>query len=197
MIVTDISRPLIDYQILSQAINFYSVIGYKQVEVPWSVVHWIDDITRPKNKHEFRIKGTNYNLCGSGEQGFINNISLYECEEKLFTVTPCFRDEKIDILHQSSFLKLELGIKSLNEKSAKYNVQKMISDASYFFESQKCTPIVSELENGSFDIFSPDKLSNLIELGSYGYRKIYNDMFWCYGTGLALPRFSIYRGLIE
>lgn len=64
-------------------------------------------------------------------------------------------------------------------------VQEVIDEALSFFSSYLQVKVIeTEVE---FDIVDAECG---LELGSYGVRQI-GDFLWTYGTGIALPRFSV------
>lgn len=122
-------------------------------------------------------------------------------------ITPCFRNEsKLDDLHQSYFMKLELI--SWVPEDGKFVEQeialhRMISTVQKFFDQEGLeTEVIrnEELANGdplcveknAFDIVS---LHGTVEVGSYGIRQHPEVGRWIYGTGLAEPRFSYALGV--
>jgi aspartyl/asparaginyl-tRNA synthetase len=171
----------IDYKILSNGVEYYKELGYKEVEVPWIVDFKSYDATDPRLfRQYFTLDGY---LVASGEQGFINLMEDENFKGKAFCVTPCFRDEDVlDETHQKYFMKLEL----IDTNVSLENLNTMKSDALNFFKKFTEAQVVKTEDRGehTFDII--DKRTG-IELGSYGIRKIRN-ISWIYGTGVALPR---------
>lgn len=177
---------LIDYALLGKAQTYYQHLGYSELAVPWIISHEAQNATRPPDRREF------YTLDGylnsSGEQSFLELLLSGVRLTKHSCITSCFRDEIPDRLHQRAFVKLEL----INTDVSEANLQIMIHDAKTFFDqlSPKSSPvqvILTDLVTRSFDIIDG---THGIELGSYGIRT-YKSYRWIYGTGLALPRFSI------
>lgn len=171
------SRPVIDYSLLAEAKAFYLARGFAYVEVPWIVSIEADDVTRPANRDPVWVGEDR--LVASGEQSFVQmmlaglsmNTSLYQ------TITPCFRRDPVDTLHQPNFMKLELlgPPDRLNH----------IKDCALWFFLRYTDAETVETEEG-YDIVGPTG----IELGSYGVRE-YDKFKWAYGTGCAEPRLSI------
>lgn len=148
---------LIDWQLLSQANSFYKNYGFIQVETPFAIPNYYHSFTKPHNNQSFVLdkdmfSNEPHELVGSAEQGFIYLLlNDLISNNKLQSITPCFRFDDYDQFHQPWFLKLEL-----------FHLSENIDDL--------------EINN--------------IEIGSYGFRHI-NNLTFIYGTGLALPRFSL------
>jgi len=177
--------PPIDYVLLGQALRLYKACGYEYVEVPWAVPDGFVSATLPVPvrtfMHEVRYGETVFSrtLIGSAEQGF---LALDLPPGRYVGCTPCFRCEDVyNDLYQHWFMKIELYD---NRPGA--NGSEMLGDAYIVMKSltdQKVYPI--DTEEG-FDL-----CVNGIEVGSYGYRTADGFAPWAYGTGLALPRFSV------
>lgn len=186
---------LIDYSILGEAQKFYISKGYDVVEVPWIVSHEVNNIAAPQGHQRYLLDSqSSEELVASGEQGFLQLIMQgHLIPGKYQTVTPCFRDDEVDYLHQQQFMKLELIHYDLYD-FAEYHgessgcLSKMIEDAEEFFNS------VGLAVNRHRITLAPllpqiDLEYKGQELGSYGIRK-YKGISWIYGTGVAEPRFS-------
>jgi hypothetical protein len=160
----------IDWSLIADAIFYYEALGYEYCEVPWLVPDNIARMTYDAESLQCQA-GT---LIGSAEQGF---LALPSREGKMVSCSPCFRKEPvIDRLHQSWFMKVEL----YQEGS---HVEELVRDAFNFFQKWvDCT--LYETPEGI------DIVASGIEIGSYGEHHEGNR-HWTYGTGLALPRFSI------
>jgi hypothetical protein len=180
---------MIDYKLLSDAIDYYTKIGYKYIEVPWAVNPEVLAITAPPSVVPYYVDtGV---LVASGEQGFLQLIINRELMPGRYcTLTPCFRKEKeYSELTKHYFMKVELiDIPLRIDKYSESRFWTMLWDAKMFFDYNlkvvdRSThyELVSETQ---FDIMLGE-----IELGSYGYRE-FEDISWYYGTGLAEPRFS-------
>ncbi len=167
-------RPRIDWKLLSEAVMFYECFQYTSVEVPWRVDPAIIRVTHgdPINESDGLA------LIGSAEQGFIA-IRDKLTPGKYMSVSPCFRTDVVDDLHQSDFMKIELY---RTDECSDEALVGMIDDAFMMMERDIDCQIVETHEG--FDI-----MAHAIELGSYGRRQ-HGDHVWLYGTGLALPRFS-------
>jgi elongation factor P--beta-lysine ligase len=180
----------IDWALLSDAQQYYENNGYIYQETPYIVPLEVNEITKPHDEPSFILQNGIFSntlgeLVGSAEQGFIYlllNNSLYH--NKLSSITPCFRSDKYDDLHQPWFMKLELFHLS-NDVS---DLMEMIDTAHFFFSKYKSkNDFLQTIKTGDYMY---DILLNDIEIGSYGLREVGNFNFF-YGTGLALPRFSI------
>ncbi len=175
-------RPKIDYKLVSNAIDHYTNLGFKYLEVPWIVPREYCEITY-EGKLPFTTEyGT---LVGSAEQSLL----MLGIEGKLLIdqnyvcATPCFRDDKIDDTHQKSFFKVELF--SLGRDRKDY----------FLYAADKFFMMLGlETKEIMIDKDQIDLCCKNIELGSYGNRQ-YNDLSWSYGTGLAEPRTSFVLNL--
>lgn len=61
---------MINYELISDSINFYESKNFLRIETPWTVSEYIDSLTKPKNKIPLQLKHNNKCLVGSGEQSF-------------------------------------------------------------------------------------------------------------------------------
>lgn len=199
---------MIDYKLLGEAQSYYSKFGYNYIEVPWMVSANCDNITKPDDIQEMKIEYNGKHIIASGEQGFLYlRMKGYINNGRYQTITPCFRNEAQDNIHQKMFMKCELiefvpaGM-DLGELKAKMN--DIAKDAYAFFEIHAKDP--NELNYTAYNE-SPQcrTLRNLckldieyrgFEIGSYGIRE-YNDIAWIYGTGIAEPRFSKINSIRE
>jgi hypothetical protein len=187
---------LIDYRKIADAVDFYKYMGFNYIEVPWIVGEAANGITRPKNKKPFMVhRGLVTNglegqlegqLVGSGEQSMLQMVLHKQLEPgKYVCVTPCFRDEKLDELHSTWFVKAEIiDTKNITQGS----LDLMVWMARKFFSGY--VGVKSVPEGNGYDI-----LTNCtdIELGSYGINstEIRGKKFeWVYGTAVAEPRLS-------
>lgn len=185
---------MIDYEMIGDAIHFYSAIGFSRLESPWLVTKEIADITAPPGSSTYIVqKDTETKqkvFVASGEQSllYLINKGFLAEEGKVQTVTPCMRNDAFDETHTKYFMKLELMNYSIdNDLSSSSNVDRMIESALTYFKChvpRSDLKVVENAEQGSYDIMLDE-----IEIGSYGYRTC---LFcnWIYGTGLAEPRFS-------
>lgn len=173
---------MIDYKLINDSIEYYENIGFKRIETPWLVTEAVDSITRPKDVEPFIVQAKKKNLIASGEQAFLYlYLKGYLPKGTFQTVTPCFRNDSFDFTHTKYFIKNEL-IKT--DKVDKYSLEKIVSDAEYFFNS--VLPIKTHVlkTDYGFDIMLDD-----FELGSYGIREC-DFLTWIYGTACAEPRTS-------
>jgi len=179
---------MIDYEIISDSIKFYSDKGFTRIESPWTVSKAVSGITKPKDKDfDFYLPSKNKVLVASGEQSFLYlYLKGFLPKGRFSTITPCFREESFDFLHTKYFIKNELIITdTVNEKE----LSKVIEDCLYFFSLYlpKNKLLYEKTEIG-WDINYNYKGEH-IELGSYGIRSCeYLD--WIYATGVAEPRLS-------
>ena len=181
---------MINYSLLGKSTLHYEELGYKRVEVPWTVTKEISDITRPEGAKDFQlVHDNNKVLVASAEQSFLYQYAKGFLPKGRFqAITPCFRFENIDGTHSKTFMKNEL----INtEHVDDVHLQEMILDAKTFFDHfinihEPRTQIV-QTGDQSFDITFKG-----IELGSYGIRSC-SFLTWIYGTGVAEPRFTTAR----
>lgn len=186
--------PKIDYRLLGAALGEYEARGYRYVEVPWivpksdiratlpspipfieAVLHQDDD--DDMSHTAYRSLG---GLVGSAEQGF---LSMDLPNGEYCGITPCFRYEPVtNLFYQTGFMKLELFINH--------------SDGDFLRVATDAMEVMSILADGLSEIklVKTEEGVDLelagIEIGSYGTRS-FDGFQWTYGTGLALPRFSI------
>lgn len=180
---------LIDWSLLAKASQFYLNAGFTQKETPYALPEKYHEYTKPHKNRSFILEqdlfqNNPHELVGSAEQGFIYLLlnNLITENSRLFSVTPCFRFDTYDTLHQPWFMKLELFHYSCKIE----DLINMLNLVKSFLESitEQTVNIVSTGEN------SYDLEINHIEVASFGFRTVENLTF-IYGTGLALPRFSI------
>lgn len=198
---------MIDYTLFGKAIEFYESMGFKLIEVPWCVSKEVMEITAPPEVdiEKSYCPITEKYLVASAEQSFLQMMIDDQLEKGSYmAVTPCFRDDHEDSLHQKYFMKLELIITQPDDHLDMLSV--MANKASFFFDKlvwQKQTTTqphkqlidccTIKLTKDERSVISYDITFSDIELGSYGYRRYQrsNDEFrWIYGTGLAEPRLS-------
>lgn len=171
--------PVINYEIIASALEFYQEQGFKYIDVPWAVDQKYLDATRPPQAEVYTIPDGC--LVGSGEQGYIamdgENIlppGRYVC------ATPCWRDDiRGDGLHFGRFFKVEL-IDCIPRTDTWDSV---LEPALEFLGSY--LPVQLDYTKDGVDIVTQDG----VELGSYGFRK-FGKFQWWYGTGVAEPRLS-------
>lgn len=172
----------VNWKRISEAINFYTNLGFKYTEVPWLVPEEPYYVTKPPGAEDFSSpKG---NLIASGEQSFIHMIDNGIKLEKSVCCTPCFRIEpRPDRYHALHFMKVELIDTKVNIE----NLNDMIAKALIFYNVVCGIPSrIEEFADGTYDIVG---MKSGIELGSYGIRH-WKSHSWIYGTGLAEPRTS-------
>ncbi|MEQ6333306.1 hypothetical protein [Sphingobium sp. MK2] len=178
--------PKIDYALLGEAVQFYKSLGYEYREVPWVVPMAAIDATLPADSPRFVVTVARNGienvfdlpLVGSAEQGF---ITLDLPPGRYVGVTPCFRvEDQYDILRQSMFMKVEL----FDNTGEDPDYEPMVVEAQRFFRVHglKADPVQTDIGH--------DLMADGIEVGSYGVRS-HDGKVWAYGTGLALPRFSV------
>lgn len=174
----------VDWDLLANAAQYYSRLGYQEIDLPYLADHDYVMMTCPDEKYTLRTeKGT---LVGSAEQSFFWYDMIGKLPKgKFFAITPCFRNEEsFTRLHRLTFMKLELYV---NDDVGETSLNRVIEDA-YLFDKlfSKDFAGVDIVKTGDNEC---DIEVNGIEVGSYGIR-IVNNTSWIYGTGLALPRFT-------
>ena len=181
---------------ISDAVTFYTTLGFEYVETPVYVDNDTAMITCPRDNaivhtsHK-RVQSNNrvidQSLVGSAEQGFLQLAKHGNLPNVNYvSAGPCFREEPVyDELHHSQFFKVELFVRCKSNEEAAFGVQEVISRAWRFMQEQTDDPIKLVDEGHGWDL-----QLNGIEVGSYGYR--YHDQigWWIYGTGIAEPRFT-------
>ena len=194
--------PMIDYALLGRAVTEYQKRGYVYKEVPWMVPEapiratLADEfpayVAGPRFDHRDHdgewIGATDafeedHYLVGSAEQGF---LSMKLKPGAYIGVTPCFRHEPVkNLFYQTGFMKAELFV-NRDDGTA----ERVMQDA---------REVIGVLSGIDPDITATDIGYDLeiadIEVGSYGERVHPEFGRWVYGTGLALPRFSVAVGL--
>ena len=173
---------------LADGRRFYEQRGYRYVEVPWLVHPNVTEVTHSDGVGGFACALSD--LVGSGEQGFLQMMLNGDLPLGRYqTITPCFRDEMLDDLHHTHFMKLELIDTAIDSEDP---VGDIINDADQFAAQllQRNGPwsgsIWSRVHRNQIDmLYGPER----VELGSYGVRE-HNGLRWVYGTGIAEPRWS-------
>lgn len=186
---------VIHYSRLSDAIQFYTNLGYKYVEVPWAVPEWAIKATCPNPLSKPAIARSQF-LVGSAEQSFIYlDVSEQLGKGRFVACTPCVRPGDIGPFNQPTFMKVELY---RNDEVSPLTLNEMMGHAGYYFEKQARRHSPSAqlewsnfLDDGvpTFDDVLDINLNGL-EVGSYGMRE-FRAIQWVFGTGLAEPRFSM------
>lgn len=182
---------IIDYELLNKALKYYTKVGFKQIEVPWRVSGEAINSTFDSN---LSFKSDDKFLIGSSEQGFLElYLQNKLTSNQLMSVSPCFRNEIEDDLHQQEFMKLELIFFSNYEIGGTDTTYNIFKQFVISFIIKKLKIKTSDIfilgTNESNSIYSEDILINGIEYGSYGIRQ-FQDKYYIYGTGIALPRAS-------
>lgn len=196
--------PKIDYALLGRALEAYQVRGYKYVEVPWMVSDHYIRATLPHGapamqaacQHDGRLvelyEAESY-LVGSGEQGF---VALDLPLGAYVGITPCFRvEDNQNLFYQDGFIKVELFVRipldeQVRSQTPGTHIDHVITDAREVLSLYTDGDDIRQIETAEgFDLMLGD-----VEIGSYGER-VFEDQRWLYGTGLALPRFSVARAL--
>lgn len=188
--------PMIDYALLGRAVQEYQRRGYTYKEVPWMVPEEAIRATLPAPEPSY-VACPRYEYPDGGCDAFVEACYLVGSAEQGFLqmglkpgayvgVTPCFRHEpQQNIFYQTGFMKVELFV---NRDDA--SVDRVLGDALEVMATLSgTTPDVVETSEG-YDLELAE-----IEVGSYGERKHQKFGRWIYGTGLALPRFSVAKGL--
>lgn len=180
---------VIDWHLLGKATQFFTHSGFLQKETPYALPELYHSYTKPHDNSSFILNqgmfsAEPHELVGSAEQGFIylilNHLALEN--DRLFSVTPCFRCDNYDLLHQPWFMKLEL----FHYSSDIEDLLAMINLVKQFIEQETIQPLKLVITGQN----TYDLELNGIEIGSFGFRTV-EGLTFIYGTGLALPRFSI------
>lgn len=182
----------INYRHIAKAVKFYKKCGFEYIDAPWIVSREAVMATCPPGASLFTtFKGE---LVASGEQSFIEMRAQLEPGKKYQCVTPCFRNDKVDELHNTWFLKNELIWVADPEKDLKCAENRerqtyLMRYAEMFFSrfypmKRDIRPVHVDNAYDNYDIFVND-----IEVGSYGIRS-FDGFTWVYGTGCAEPRLS-------
>lgn len=204
---------MIHFHYLVAAQWSYKEFGYTTIDVPWWATRDIANLTKnpelPAN-NEYELSLNKKCLIASGEQGFLYMANKGQLPTGRYqAITPCFRNEPHDALHQKQFMKLELidytdthtpwklapDATELNER-----IEDMVDDALETFDilSQKKMTIRAVKTDDTAASRVPGTVAydiegqyegKWIELGSYGARRAVFGT-WVFGTGLAEPRFS-------
>lgn len=183
---------MINWSLFPLAINEYAKLGYTYIDVPWLVDKEAIDATIPAWAKAFSLDldSNEKFLVGSAEQSFIYLALKNELPSgKYMALTPCYRDDKVDLLHQKYFMKLELIDIARLHRSTVTSYPGIMNDARNVLSQFTKKSIVFQPTDDGCDL-----TLNGIEIGSYGFR-IYEGIKWNYGTGLAEPRFSRANGM--
>jgi len=173
---------MINYRILSDSIDYYTINGFSRIESPWTVTPNISNITKSEtDKTDFEIKYNGKVLVASGEQSFLYlYLKGFLPKGRFQTTTPCFRYESFDFLHTKYFIKNEL-IDTINVN--KSNLEDIVDISLNFFKKYLPNSSVEKIGD-TYDITYLG-----YELGSYGIRQC-EYLEWIYATGCAEPRLS-------
>lgn len=188
-------RP-INYALLAEAVRYYKVQGFEQIEVPWIVSGEASLETAP-TEHDVYVSNRDEHFVGSAEQSFIQ-LMMYdpdklESNKDYFAITPCFRRDRPSEKYSRWFMKLELFCRYDQNiyVDGDANIGAMDIALWYMDRAKDC---FKHLSNRS-DIthLDNDLMCGDLELGSYGVRQLSVDdnICWVFGTGLALPRFQL------
>lgn len=183
--------PKIDYSLLSAVLDDYQA-DYTYVEVPWAVAEHQIAVTLPDTGSAFALgvraqanllfdaSDCNY-LLGSAEQAL---LGMNLTPGRYCAVSPCFRNEPVlNLLYQQGFMKIELFV---NEDPGEDALERVINTALGVLSGYTQHNINRVQTEEGFDLTLGG-----IEIGSYGIRETSDFGNWIYGTGLALPRFSV------
>ena len=186
---------MINYLHIADAERFYSKFGFQRISVPWAVPRSTMEITSPPDATLFPLSEEEGCLVASGEQSFLHMMLRDDLPRgKWMCITPCFRDNGRDELHQPYFLKLELF--NTSDVSSD-SLQETIYSCRRFFERYTAVDVVAVEPEYNIGIDVPDSTYDIvtaehrIELGSYGIRHHPEAGPWIFATGVAEPRLSI------
>lgn len=179
---------MIDYNLINKSIDFYETCGFERIEVPWIVSGGATEVTQASDdldyNKKYRVGNSHKTLVASGEQSFIELMMKHQLPDGMYqTVTPCFRNDQVDMIHRKQFLKNELIMVGDYKDD---DLSFIMSCAIEFFKSIGINKVKEEVHNYWYKDL--DFLGH--ELGSYGVRKNSLNQKWVYGTGLAEPRTS-------
>ena len=178
----------ISTKILYEALQYYSELGYKMIDVPMLVDLEVSSHTKPTGVPElYHDKGLVYTA--SAEQSYIQLHKEGKLPNgKYMAVTPCYRHERfVSDTHYLMFMKLELIVMGdITFANCDSIIDQVCDDARGFYLEQGHD--VSRWDNNNeIDLTN----INGVELGSYGYRKMLDGTGYVYGTGCAFPRVSL------
>lgn len=178
----EIALTQIDWRLLADSVAFYEAAGFEYMELPYFVPTSINNITFDGDGYDV---SSLHSLVGSAEQSFLNEaLSIWRDSDlapgKYVGVTPCFRREPEHTgLTQPHFMKVELF-----DCRPEADAWALMLTARQFMRAH-CDRLTVETTSAGWDL-----MIGQIEVGSYGVRS-HRGFRWAYGTGLALPRFSI------
>ena len=183
---------------LARAVAFYRERGYTYVEVPWTTEKKYAWMTCDLLGHVERVApGKPHDvLVGSSEVSFLQMRDKGQLPPgKYVGISPCFRNEIVDDLHQEYFMKVELY---RDDAVGSIQLENMIDDAFQFFlregrdqglKTYECKWVPTQ---EGYDI-----MIGGVEVGSYGIRYLPRGRAWIYATGVAEPRFSRALALLK
>ena len=194
---------MINYSFISKTEEFLSKEGLIKVDLPWvaseeAIAASMPDFVKPVYLSGYVISKNNGILIGSAEQSFIQKALEGKLINKSFyyATTPCLRNEiEEDHHHKPYFLKTEMFVASEKQFEATFYSRVLIDIAqrnfAQFVDLEKISVVViPEEEYGTNVLFQEDIFINGVEVGSYGVRKLSDNLFVTFGTGIAEPRFS-------
>lgn len=178
----------IDWALLARSEEFYASKGYEPIQAPFAVPLEDAALTKPHGDESFMLFGgmfgqAPFELVGSAEQSFIWGMRAGKIRpgQKLCAATPCFRSEQEYGPGRAPwFMKLELFAWQGEE-----SWRELMSDAGEWFRALGASPRMEQTGPESADWLVGGQ-----EAGSYGMRQCAAGRF-AYGTGIALPRFSL------
>lgn len=180
----------IEWNRLFRAEMYYRTrVGSQYVETPWIVDEDVALITTDSQE----IRTSRGRLVGSAEQGFIQLWRDGELREPglYHSISPCFRDDVRDDLHERHFMKLELFYLLSANENFDSTAHRLMGYAQEIFRIEGLETDIEVTGAGTYDLVSRKKR---IEVGSYGCRMAnfgpHANFAWAYATGMALPRFS-------
>lgn len=174
---------MINYSRLGRSVDYYESKGFQRIETPWTVTEYISNLTKPKEKPDWKIGSKNKVLVGSAEQGFLYlYLKGFLPKGSFQSISPCFREEVFDFTHSKYFVKNELI--ETNDVS-KGRLSEIVDTSFKFLNFEGFENLEIEETEEGFDIVW--KGNRDIELGSYGIREC-EYLSWIYATGLAEPR---------
>lgn len=180
----DIGNSLSSWRNISTASHFYEGKGYTYYPTAWAVE---EEFHRVTFDGALSPLTTDTYLVGSAEQSFVKDFISLPVDTFLYAISPCFRlaDAEKSPYHHAYFLKLELFYRGSSQLKNKGALTKVIFDADTFFTTLGAICALHKLSEESYDLEIKG-----VEVGSYGIRTTKAGSF-CYGTGLAEPRFSL------
>lgn len=172
---------------IAKALIYYKSAGYKLTDVPMLVDQQASLHTVPKErKHNEHLYHGVKVYVASAEQSFVQLHKEGKIGDgKYCAITPCYRHHDIGLVNYEIFLKIEL-IEIGTE-----NYSTVLTDAMQTMsllvdgETWAKSDVHTEEKDGIVDF-----IVGGLEVGSYGNRKMIDGTDYCFGTGLAEPRFS-------